>query len=386
MKIGIDKIGFYTPNYVLDLTALAHARGDEPDKYTIGIGQSQQAVVPNFEDVVTMGVNAAQTILTEADRAAIDMIIFATESGIDNSKSAALYAQKLLNLSAFSRTIELKQACYAGTFGVMQARDYVMLHPDKRVLVIAADIARYGLATPGEVTQGAGAIAMVVANQPKILTINSDSVYMSQDFSDFWRPVDREEALVDGHLSTDVYKDMFLTLWQRYQKQTQHVLDDFAGFAFHLPYTKMGKKALDQIIAEASPAHQTRLANNLKASQTYSRQVGNLYTGSVYLSLLSLLSQASDLQAGEQLAVFSYGSGAEAELYSVTLQENFADYVPTEMTDRLLTNRQQVSVPEYEAMFRSQLFDSHVAAKTEAQEHATTAQFLGWQDGERHYR
>ena len=172
MTIGIDKIGFYTPNYVLDLTELAQARGDEPEKYTIGIGQSQQAVVPNYEDVVTMGVNAAQSILTDDDRAAIDMVIFATESGIDNSKSAAVYAQKLLNLSEFSRTIELKQACYAGTFGLMQARDYVTLHPEKRVLVIAADIARYGLGTPGEVTQGAGAIAMVVASEPKILAIN----------------------------------------------------------------------------------------------------------------------------------------------------------------------------------------------------------------------
>ena len=93
MTIGIDKIGFYTPNYVLDLTELAQARGDEPEKYTIGIGQSQQAVVPNYEDVVTMGVNAAQSILTDDDRAAIDMVIFATESGIDKSKSAAVYAQ-----------------------------------------------------------------------------------------------------------------------------------------------------------------------------------------------------------------------------------------------------------------------------------------------------
>ncbi len=386
MKIGIDKIGFYTPNYVLDLTALAHARGDEPEKYTLGIGQSQQAVVPNYEDVVTMGVNAAQSILTDEDRAAIDMVIFATESGIDNSKSAAVYAQKLLNLSEFSRTIELKQACYAGTFGLMQARDYVTLHPERRVLVIASDIARYGLATPGEVTQGAGAIAMVVASAPKILAINSDSVYMSRDVADFWRPVDREEALVDGHLSTDVYKEMFLTLWQRYQKATQHVLDDFAGFAFHLPYTKMGKKALDQIMAEATPVQQTRLATNLTASQVYSRQVGNLYTGSVYLSLLSLLSHATDLVAGEDLAVFSYGSGAEAELYSVTLQDNFADYVPKTMTDALLAKRQLVSVTEYEKIFQSQLYDSHVDAHTQAVADAKTAQFLGWQNGERQYR
>ena len=191
MIIGIDKMASYTPEFALDLTTLAFARGDEPEKYTIGIGQNKQAVIPNFEDVVTMGVNAARKILTVADREQIDMVIFATESGIDNSKSAAIYAQRLLGLSSFSRTIELKQACYAGTYGLMQANDYVKAHPDKRVLVIASDIARYGIATPGEVTQGGGAIAMIVSQDPKLLAFNDDSVYMSQDVADFWRPQKR---------------------------------------------------------------------------------------------------------------------------------------------------------------------------------------------------
>ncbi|MGO2927515.1 MAG: hydroxymethylglutaryl-CoA synthase, partial [Leuconostoc citreum] len=81
MIIGIDKMASYTPEFALDLTTLAFARGDEPEKYTIGIGQNKQAVIPNFEDVVTMGVNAARKILTVADREQIDMVIFATESG-----------------------------------------------------------------------------------------------------------------------------------------------------------------------------------------------------------------------------------------------------------------------------------------------------------------
>ncbi|GMA68824.1 hydroxymethylglutaryl-CoA synthase [Leuconostoc litchii] len=327
MTIGIDKLSFYTSEYVLDLVDLAQKRGDDPDKYTIGIGQDKQAVIPNYEDVVTMGANAAVQIVEEDDRKNIDMIIFATESGIDNSKSSALYVQKLLKLSEFSRTIEIKQACYAGTYGVMQARDYVATHPDKRVLVIASDIARYGLGTPGEVTQGGGAIAMIIAKNPKIAAINPDSVYMSQDVADFWRPIDRSEAIVDGHLSTDIYKEMFLTLWKRYQQQTGYVLDDFLGFAFHLPYTKMGKKAFSQIINEANESRQELLSENLIASQKFSRDVGNLYTGSVYLSLLSLLTYGQELAGGDRLAIFSYGSGAEAELYSITLQENFHEYV-----------------------------------------------------------
>lgn len=386
MTVGIDKIAFYTPNYVLDLVELAKARNDEPDKYTIGIGQDKQTVVPNFEDVVTMGANAASQIVTHENRDTIDTIIFATESGIDNSKSGAIYIQKLLNLSEFVRTIEIKQACYAGTFGLMQARDYVTLHPDRSVLVIASDIARYGLSTPGEVTQGAGAVAMLVSSSPKILAFNNDSVYMSRDVADFWRPIDREEAIVDGHLSTTIYKEMFLSLWHRYKEQTNNELNSFAGFAFHLPYTKMGKKALDQIMDEANPKQQIKLADNLRASQIFSRDVGNLYTGSVYLSLLSLLSHAKNLKSGDKIAIFSYGSGAEAELYSVTLQDEFLTGIPAEKTRQLLSKRKKVSVSEYEHIFSSQRFNSHEDKKTDASENATTVQFLGWQNGERIYQ
>ena len=179
---------------------------------------------------------------------------------------------------------------------------------------------------------------------------------------------------------------MFLSLWHRYKEQTNNELNSFAGFAFHLPYTKMGKKALDQIMDEANPKQQIKLADNLRASQIFSRDVGNLYTGSVYLSLLSLLSHAKNLKSGDKIAIFSYGSGAEAELYSVTLQDEFLTGIPAEKTRQLLSKRKKVSVSEYEHIFSSQRFNSHEDKKTDASENATTVQFLGWQNGERIYQ
>ena len=46
MKIGIDKIGFYTSNMYVDMTELANARNEDPNKYLIGIGQEKMAVIP----------------------------------------------------------------------------------------------------------------------------------------------------------------------------------------------------------------------------------------------------------------------------------------------------------------------------------------------------
>ncbi len=92
----------------------------------------------------------------------------------------------------------------------MLARDYVAAHQQRTALVIASDIARYGLATPGEVTQGAGAIAMLVTAAPRLLALADDSAYRSQSIMDFWRPVYTDTALARGKYSTEQYLKFFL--------------------------------------------------------------------------------------------------------------------------------------------------------------------------------
>ena len=57
--IGIDKMSFFSPHQYIDMVELANARGEEPNKYLIGIGQTEQAVIPATQDVVTMAANAA---------------------------------------------------------------------------------------------------------------------------------------------------------------------------------------------------------------------------------------------------------------------------------------------------------------------------------------
>ena len=353
--IGIDKMSFFSPHQYIDMVELANARGEEPNKYLIGIGQTEQAVIPATQDVVTMAANAADEMLTASDRKKITMILFATESGIDNSKSGAVYLQRLLGINPYARTIELKQACYAGTFALMQARDYVTLHPDEKVLVVASDIARYGLQTSGEVTQGGGAVAMLVAANPMIAEINQDSQFLSRDIMDFWRPVYADTARVDGKYSSNVYQDFFKTVWARYKAKTGRDIADFKALAFHLPFTKMGLKALRDVFPEATDEQQVALMDEFEASRVYNKRIGNLYTGSLYLSLYSLLDNSQSLKAGDRIGMFSYGSGAEGEFYSLTLRPHFSAGLVTGQIDTLLANRQYVTIADYEKIFNNQL-------------------------------
>ncbi|WP_294544862.1 hydroxymethylglutaryl-CoA synthase [uncultured Limosilactobacillus sp.] len=353
MKIGIDKMAFATTSEYIDLAELAKVRGVDPNKYLIGIGQSEQAVLPPTQDIVTLGAAAADKLLDEDDRERITTVIVATESGIDNSKASAIYVKRLLNLDDYVRTVEVKEACYSATAAIQFARGQVALEPEKAVLVIAADVARYGLKTAGEVTQGAGAVAMLITAAPRILAIERTSVAYSQDVMDFWRPLYATEAMVDGKYSTNVYIDFFKHTLNRYEKLTDRKLDDFAAIAFHLPFTKMGKKALEAVLGERDDQTAWRLRKALLASQNYSRRVGNLYTGSLYLSLMSLLQNDPDLKQGERIGLFSYGSGAEGEFYSGILQPGYQEQLSNVAGD--LSERQLISIAAYEQQFNDQL-------------------------------
>ena len=352
MKIGIDRMAFATTDQYIELTELAEKRGVDPNKYTIGIGQDRQAVVPTTQDIVTLGARAAKKLLTPDVTRRLSTIIVATESGIDNSKASAIYIKHLLGLDDYIRAVELKEACYSGTAAIQFARGLVALNPQETVLVIAADIARYGLNTPGEVTQGAGAVAMLISADPHVLAIEPTSVSYSRDLMDFWRPLYATEAIVDGKYSTGVYVDFFKNTLTRYLQRTGRRLDDFAGIAFHLPFTKMGKKGLEGVLQDRDDAVADRLRDQLTASQVYCRQVGNLYTGSLYLGLMSLL-QNGQVKPGDRLGLFSYGSGAEGEFYSGIVQPAFAENLSDVKED--LADRHRVSIDEYEQLFNSQL-------------------------------
>ena len=355
MKIGIDKIGFYAPHLYLDMNKLAVSRNVEPEKFTIGIGQEKMAVAPITQDPVTLAANAALEILSEEDKEEIDFVIFGTESGIDHSKSAGVYVHNLLGINPFARTVEVKQACYGATAGIQMAKGHIALNPESKVLVLGSDIARYGLNSSGESTQGAGAVAILISANPKILSLENNSTFMTNDIMDFWRPVYSDKAFVDGKFSNEQYILFFSKVWEQYKEKTGLTLTDFEAICCHLPYTKMGKKALQTIWDEGTTEDRNRIEENYKWSTAYNRIVGNIYTGSLYLSLLSLLEQKKDLKEGSRIGLYSYGSGAVGEFFTGILEQGFQKHLNMDKHTELFSSRKEVSVSEYEEIFEEVL-------------------------------
>ena len=194
MKIGIDKMSFFTPPTYVDMIELAEARNIDPNKYLIGIGQGKMGIAAEAYDIVAMATNAADKILTDKDKAEIDMVIFATESGVDHSKSAGTWVHDLLGIQPYARVVEFKQACYSATAGIQLAMGHITMHPDSKVLILASDIAKYGINTGGEPTQGAGAVAMLLSADPSILAIEKNSATFTSDIDEIGRASCRERV------------------------------------------------------------------------------------------------------------------------------------------------------------------------------------------------
>lgn len=352
MKIGIDKIGFAMPEYYLDIRDLAIARNIEPDKFTKGLMQDEMSIAPYTQDIVTLGARAASTILSEEDKQNIDMIIVGTETGIDQAKASSVFIHGLLGLNPFARSIEIKEACYGATAGLEMARNHILAKPNSSVLVIASDIAKYGIGAGGESTQGAGAIAMLVKLNPSIATLNYDNIYQTRDLMDFWRPNYSPYPYVDGKFSTELYLDCLKTTWDRYLSVNNKTIDDFAAICFHLPFPKLGLKGLATVMDDnISSEKKTTLENNFLASIVFSKRVGNIYTGSLFLGLLSLLENATHLKAGDTIALYSYGSGAVCEIFSLTLEANYQEKLRQDRIEKDFNTRKQLSVKAYEETF-----------------------------------
>ena len=322
IKIGIDKIGFAMPKYFLDIRDLALGRNENENKFVKGLMQSEMSIAPVTEDIVSLGASAAEKILDEEDKKNIEMVIVGTESGIDQSKASAVFIHHLLNIQPFARCIEIKEACYGATAALSFAKNYIEKNENASVLVIASDIAKYGIDTPGESTQGAGSLAMLIKKDPKIAVINNESVCQTRDIMDFWRPNYSNFPIVDGHFSTKQYLDCLTTTFDEYKKRYNQDLSDFDAFCFHLPFPKLGLKAINSL-----------LEKNVEKE-----------------TINKFLEKCDSLKAGDNIGMYSYGSGAVCEFFNLTLAEDFKNHL---RHDRLndFDNRKQLSINEYENLF-----------------------------------
>jgi hydroxymethylglutaryl-CoA synthase len=357
-SIGIDALAIAVPQGYLELEDLARARDVPPGKYVDGLGVRRMAVAQPWEDAVALGANAARRLFatTGADPRRVGLCVVGTETAVDHSKPIAAWIHRLAGLPQTARSYETKHACFGGTAGLLTAIDWIASGSarGRTALIVCSDIARYDLRSPGEPTQGAGAVAMLVSESPRLLALEPGvSGSYTREVDDFWRPLHRKDAVVDGHLSVQCYLDALAGATASWKAACAEagLLAPLARRCYHVPYGKMARKAhrharrLDGLSdAEAEASFELEVGPSL----AFPAEVGNVYTGSLYVALASLLHQQAAALEGQRVGLFSYGSGCTAEQLAGTVVAGAGSFAARLALDAPLADRRRYEVAEYE--------------------------------------
>lgn len=358
MGFGISGISVYTGRASLDVRELFRVRGLDTRRFG-NLMMEQKSVNLPCEDAVTNAVNAAKPLvdaLPEDERQRIEAVIVGTESGLDFGKPISTYVQEYLGLPPHCRSFEVKHACYAGTAALQTAVALTAATPidGVKALVIATDAAstvdRHSYWEP---SQGAGAAAMLVDDDPQILELDPGaSGFHSYEVMDTLRPRADLEA-GDSDLSLLSYLHCLEQSYRMYESRVDgcEFVGTFDYLAFHTPFVGMVKGAHRTLMRKLTRASAEQIEDDferrLAPSLDYCSKVGNLHSAALYLALCSLVDHG-DIETHKRVGLFSYGSGCGSEFYSGVVSPTAQAQLAGLHTGETIESRYQLTMGEYE--------------------------------------
>ena len=251
-NVGIDSIGFYTPRFYLNLDDLAKNRKVDPKKFRDGLLLHEMRIPDPNEDCVTMSVKAAQNAIIrgQVDPKTIDAIFVGTETITYAVKSVSNILADILGVSPNSITQDIYNACAGATLAILNAISMIENGLVNKALVIGVDISSYDMYSPGEPTQGAGAVALILTKNPRIAAFSHKFGKVSGNVNDFYRAAGQKNAKVFGKYSVDSYLNFQMAAFDDLNKHVGEIQADY--YAFHAPFSKLPVKFVQKMIVERS--------------------------------------------------------------------------------------------------------------------------------------
>ena len=429
--VGIDDIAVYIPRLYLEIakadhpdtpTEFSEARKSDPRKYLHGIGIAKMSIPDTYQDSAVLAANSIFELMERNDilPSNVARIDVATETGVDESKPVSAYVHGMLEQKygkgslKKSSGVEYKFACVSIADALESSLDWAWAGRSngKYSIVCATDIARYPLSSPGEPTQGAGAVALLVKEEPRLLAFDQIIGTYMEDEDDFWRPLFSTTAIVHGKHSEKCYLKAMEGAVDNWAEQAvasglvkagprEAWIDQIGLISFHVPYPKMAEKGFAYLLRhfwrglprwktvqseigdEPKPGDFTKRNEFEKAEADYlkrfmettefqteykekvadglqhARESGNSYSASEKSCLSMLLEtkarNCSDL-SGRKGGSGNYGSGCKAKASSWTIQEEWAAVAGKFCHAEKLQHRKPVSMADYEVLHEGTRF------------------------------
>jgi hydroxymethylglutaryl-CoA synthase len=312
--------------------------------------------------------------------------------------------------------VDLTFACVGAVDALENCLDWVRVNPIRKAIVIASDIAKYELGSSGEYTQGAGAVAMLIKSNPEILEINKTVGISMHHVGDFFKPRRKisnddlnknnvtiqeitnsnkeelelffEEPIFDGYYSNNCYQERISEALDHFsiQKNTDFI-NEWNHFIFHLPYAFQGRRMMLDIwlkwlkdknklseleleigllkdsdskewkkAASKSSFYKEFVSSKIANGEEASGYIGNMYTASIFMSLISLLTIANEKKqsiVGNKIGFLSYGSGSKSKILEGVISGNWSKKISTSNIFESIKEREVIDFKTYEKIHNS---------------------------------
>tara|TARA_A100000164_G_scaffold199230_1_gene176878 strand:- start:2719 stop:4161 length:1443 start_codon:yes stop_codon:yes gene_type:complete len=228
----------------------------------------------------------------------------------------------------------------------------------------------------------------VSENEAEIILESANSKFWS-DTNDLVE-IYKEEPIFEGQFSNESYKERVHEAIENFNEQNQiDILTEWENIIFHLPYAFHGRRMIinkwldwmsennlshkihseiGEPISEddkewirkvsKSSIYKSFIQEKISPGEKASSEIGNMYTASIFMSLISSLIEAitnnKDFE-NKKIGFISYGSGSKAKIFEGTIQKNWIEKVKNLNLFENLNNRKKISVETYEKLHKSKI-------------------------------
>ena len=419
MKNGIDAIAFDVAKIHLPIKTLALARNIEPEKLEKGLGLIKMTFPDAHQDTVVFGANALTKLIIDnnINLNEIARIYVGTESAIDSSKPISSFLIALMeqkfgeDILSECDVVDFTFACIGGVDALQNCLDFVKLNPTKKSIVVTTDFAKYDLNSGGEYTQGAGAVAMLITSNPRLIAFDNKWATSTKGVFDFFKPyrtisketitdsknndpwfdileteieIHKDQPVFDGQYSNQCYMDRTKAAYFSFKKlknTSDTIYDSWKSIVMHLPYAFQGRRMLSEIYAldnsnkiisgdEDGTEYQNKLKEisksdsykefvneKLMPAEIASSLIGNLYTGSIFMGLLSTLSYFYNNEkeiSDSKFGFLAYGSGSKSKVFEGTIQAQWQNAVANVLLFETLEKSFEIDFETYEKLHKKE--------------------------------
>ncbi|MFO8058080.1 MAG: zinc ribbon domain-containing protein, partial [bacterium] len=328
---GIISSGVYIPRLRLTGEVLAGAWG--------GSKKGGRSLANHDEDCITMAAEAALECLGDHDPLEVDRIYFASTTPPYLEHGNAAIVAAVADLRADVMAVDFGGSLRAGTSALRAAYDAVKAEEADKVLVCAADMRMPAPGDPMERTIGDGAAAFLVGKEKPVARFQR-FFSSSRVFLDRWRRAG-DPYLQSGDprfISEQGIMTHLPEIAEEMIKGLDVTRDEISRVVYYSPDMR-SRRGLDKKLGFDASQY---LQDIPQAA------IGDTGNSQVFLSLAAALAQS---EPGDNIALFNYGSGADACLLEAT--EHVKEFSAT-INEQMDAGRPVSSYARY-LRFRGQL-------------------------------